>query len=306
MRRLLVPLALLLALAACSEDGRDGDGDRDDGGSSKRSDADLATSCDALGDDEASALLGFALTRKDSDLPGGVSCTYFGADDSGYLNVVVVDEDASFETLYDLVGSPEDVTSEPIDVPGSEEALLVDDRAGSLPLTSVVARGDGEVFTVYPTGLTREDEVRIAVGALTVLLGGEPDPTAAVDRGEVPLPCDLVTEAEAQSALGLPVTATRLESGSVRACDYTAGDVVVTLFDNGAEQRVDQAAAGLQEPPEQIEAPPPLTAFASPEPEEGLVLAVATDVTVLRISVEGADPVEARRLAEALLPALVP
>lgn len=310
MHRVLLPLVLLLAVAGCSDDGDGGGGDRGRGGD--HPEADLGAACDALGDEEVSALVGVPVTRGDDpSLPGGASCTYYDAADEGLLNVVVVAEDGSFDSLADLAGS-DDVETAPLELEGADEALVVDTTTDTLGATSVLASDGDAAYTVYPTGLTRDDELRVGTAVLRLLLGGEPDPADTVDRAQVPHPCDQVTQAEAREALGAAVTASPADSGSVPQCLYESSRLSVSILDLGRITRVDNAASPIGgERGTEVPAPAPLTAYRPASPETaGSQLFVATDRTVLSVQVatDGDGPSAAgaaAQLAEALLPALV-
>ena len=306
MRRALLPFALLFAVVGCT--GEPGDPDDSDDGRG-RPPADLTSVCDDLGEDDVSALVGVPVTRKTDGAPGGTTCTFSDDADDGLVTVFVLERDGSWETLKDLAEGPaEDVDTAPLEIDGADEALVVDSLTDTLVGTSMLAREGDRAYTVYPTGLTRADELRIGTAVLRLLLGGEPDPADAVDRAEVPHPCEQLTQAEARKALGAPVEAARADNsgGTVRQCVYDSPGLSVSVIDLGRTNRVDNAASPIGgDRGTEVPAPAPLTAYRPTSSDyAGSELFVATDRTVLTIQVEAADDAESQRLAETLLPAL--
>ncbi len=128
--------------------------------------ADLGAACDALGDEEVSALVGVPVTAATTRhypaarrAPTTTPPTRASSTWSSWT------EDGSFDSLADLAGS-DDVETAPLELEGADEALVVDTTTDTLGATSVLASDGDAAYTVYPTGLTRDDELRVGTAVL--------------------------------------------------------------------------------------------------------------------------------------------
>ena len=303
MRRavLTLPLVLLLTLVGCSEDASRSDNEGSEGRA--------GDPCGTLTEDDVSALVGVPVTAEGEDVPGGSTCTFSDDQGDGLLTVLVVDGSDSLDPFLEpATGTGGEASVEDLEIDGADQAALLDDTASGIAATQVLALVDGRVYTVYPTGLTRDDEERIGLAATRILAGGELDAADRVERADVPHPCAIVTAAEARTVLGGSTAATRADAtaGTVAQCVYEAAGVEASLVDVGHTVRVDNLAATAGGQRGREVASPPLTVVEEPtDPGGPSRFYAATDRTVVSIEVDAGDPARSRRIALDLL-ALVP
>ncbi len=149
---------------------------------------------------------------------------------------------ADFAEVIDTQRTNEDeLEVEEVDVPGADQAALVDDLGYGLASTTLVAIADGIAYTVYPAGVTRDDQSRVATAALTVVLGGElPDGSAIEPRdGDV---CTLVADDALSTALRIQVTSEASSVADSQVCTWSGEGVGITVIDSGSTSRIESLA----------------------------------------------------------------
>ncbi len=229
MHRAALPLtsvlvALLLMLTACSGD----DADRPSGGGADGDGAGRSLEiCGALQTDDLERLVGEPVTIEDKRLLGAGICHVKGAEGSQILSIVSESKEAALDDIVqELVLSAEDHRTEMLEIEGAVEAAEVEDTMSGMSSRSLVATVEGGWYAITPfVGATRDDERRIMVAAMTLLLGGELPADAVIAPIDVPHPCDLVDEAAAARVLGRAVTSERNDAvDGLRQCYFRPND----------------------------------------------------------------------------------
>ncbi len=303
-RTVLATMAVLV-LAACGGDtGEDGPG-----GSSGSSGDRPVRACGDLTDADVERLTGVAVTHEpEKSFAGVVTCTFVG-DGTPVVAVVAMAGSSSIEELVEEAALPEsEIETEEVDVPGTDAAALVRDTSYGSTTTSLVAATDSGSYTVYGSGPTSAEEGRVAVAALTILLGGTSDDPGV---GLTEHPCDVLTGDEVASVVGGPVEAERQTLGSDSAqCAYTGTGIDVTMFDLDRTAPL-EAVVGLQRSTgsdvEELDVDGLLAAYVVQKEEvDSVDVYVAAPGGTFGLSVRADDRVRSADVARDLLPLLVP
>ena len=252
-----------LLLAGCGQDdGKIRSGGTNSGQSSNADPDETETSvpavdnaCGALTEESVSTILGTDVTMKLNDeVPGGGTCNFeaeesAGSGPTGVLMVLKTPGD-DLEDSLSIFGDGEP-TTEPLEIDGAAEALLVDDNDENLPGTFVLATDGESTFTIYPQGVTRADEARIGTATVTALFGNPLAP------GAIPQPpadvCKVLNSTEVGKALGVKVKAEPGTSAYSESCNFipkAAGllGVGVTLRELGSTLRIEGYVASYDRP----------------------------------------------------------
>ena len=211
-------VALLLALTACSDSGSDGDGSRADG-----DDGSSLAVCGALDADDLEPLLGEPVTIEERRFLSAGICNVSGAEATPLLSIVSEARDAPIdEIVEELAVSSDSHTTETLELEGTLEAVELEDTLSGLSSRSLVATVEGGWYAVTTfVGPTREDERRVMVAMMTLLLGGEMPAGAVVAPVDVPHPCDLLDDAAVSRVLGQVVVSVRNDAvEELRQCLY--------------------------------------------------------------------------------------
>lgn len=314
--RAVVLLVSVLALAACGGTGSDGEGEeRDDRSGSGSSAAPAAgvSPCGELTDADVERLTGLEVTHRERELPGGGATCTFTSDGAPVVMVLTAVTDEGIDDLVDAarVGDEDQTSTEPVEIEGTTDAVLLTDSAYDLATTSVVAT-TGEVgYTVYGSGPTSAEEGRVAVAALTILLGGESDaPAAAAAQA----PCDALTAEEVSEVLGARFTAEEDDLGTadrgLPACFYTGpGEVDVTALALDRTAPLESLTAGYARTGadvEELDVEGLSAAYLvlKPTGSESADLYVAAPGGTYGVTVRAETREQASRLARELAPAL--
>lgn len=185
--------AAVLVLAGCTDGS---DGSDDDSGADRRPPEDL---CTLLSVEDASRIVG--VTYADASEPEGVEgvswCSYKQASIEGPFTLTVTAESGSIAQAargLELVG---EVTEEPVDVPGADDAAALSTNDGDISVEQVAAEVGGMVYVVTFGGSTG-----VATQLMTAIVGEEDVPDNASDP--VPDVCELDLAAT-ERALGTAV-----------------------------------------------------------------------------------------------------
>lgn len=209
-------VALLLTLSACSDDGDDvvaGDGGGDDGPS-------LAI-CGELDAGDLEKLFGEPVTIEEKRFLSAGNCSVTDGEDSPLLAIVSESRETPLDEIVgELTSSSEDHSTEPLEIEGTLDAVELEDTLSGMSSRSLVATVEGGWYAITPfAGATRQDERRIMVATMTMLVGGELPADAVVTPIDVPHPCDLLGDAAVGRALGAAVTAERNDAvDGLRQC----------------------------------------------------------------------------------------
>jgi|GEM_PF-4803466 len=176
--------AALFVLAGCSEGADGSDGSDGDGGSGadRRPPEDL---CTLLPVEDASRIVGVTYADASEPESGVVSwCSYEQATIEGPFTLTVTAESGSIDQVargLELVG---EVTEEPVDVPGADDAVALATNDGDVSVEQVAAEAGGVVYVVTFGGSTS-----VATQLMTAVVGEADVPDNASDP--VPDACDL-------------------------------------------------------------------------------------------------------------------
>lgn len=174
MTRLVVVLVVVLgvALAGCSEPASYSAPEREPLGTPS------AHPCDVVSDEEAADLLGVeAVTGEEidnADLAGGESiatCQYLRADPAEPGLTLQTSATDDFDGLLAMFSGGGDDLAE-VRVAGAEASALVVDENDVVDIYTVVALARGEVHLAVVDAPTRARAVRIATGAVELLVAG--------------------------------------------------------------------------------------------------------------------------------------
>ncbi|WP_341925462.1 hypothetical protein [Nocardioides psychrotolerans] len=194
---------LVVALTACSEGGERERADRDEGPS--------LPICGALDAAEVEKLVGEPVTIEEKRFLGAGNCSVTGEEDLPILAIISESREASLdEIVTELTSSSEDHSTEPLEIEGTVEAVELEDTMSGISSRSLIATVEGGWYAITPfVGATREDERRVMVAAMTMLVGGDLPADAVFTPVDVPHPCDLLGDAAVAEALGQAVVSER-------------------------------------------------------------------------------------------------
>lgn len=313
--RLAVLPALLLVLAGCGDDagGDDREDDRgaDAAGAARSEVVEDVSACGELTEADVERLTGATVTREEKQQPLGGSVCTFTADRVPVVTVYARPGDDSVEEIVEATSLGEDgeVSTEEVDVPGTQAAAVVTDTAYDITSTALVASTGSVAYTVYGSGATAEEEARTTVALLTILLGGSSDaPTAA----PAVHPCDLLTAEEVSQVVGAPATAERgtLGTDGPTRCFYgeIEEDVSVFTLDRTAsvESLVEfERGRGVEVEDLDVEG---ATAYLLEDrpPAESVTIYLAAPGGNFNVTVDAEDAARSSDLARALAPLLAP
>lgn len=210
MRPIVGACLLVLALAGC---GGSGGSDDDDGADPRPTD----DPCSLLSVEDASRIVGVTYAKQSELEQGelGSLCSYAQAVDEAPFALTVSSDASSIDQVVTGLGYVGEVTEEPIDVPGADEALVVSTNDGNISIEQVVAESEGNVYVVTFGGSST------VAAQLAAAVIGEDVPDHAGDP--VPDACG-VDPAAVESALDAPAEPTSLgHEPAWSACDWETG-----------------------------------------------------------------------------------
>ncbi|MDZ5621860.1 hypothetical protein SFC88_13520 [Nocardioides sp. HM23] len=187
VRSMLAAGAAALFLSACSGDDGSASGGTDDP-------EPIDDVCALLPPEDATRIVGASYLRAREpapDLPFRL-CSYRQSEDEAPFTLTVSAGEGDLDQVVRGLEMYGEVSEQPIDVPGADDAVVLSTDDGDLAIEQVAAEADGNAYVVTFGGSTE-----VAVRLLSATLGED-----AVDHSGAPVPDVCVLDPQVTSVLG--------------------------------------------------------------------------------------------------------